>query len=86
MSDNGEWREQRDRRGHAMVPATPRDVVHIRVGSFLLVFLFAFTVLGIIAQAWVLAGIAVLLAVATVVDITLAVKRQKNKGAHGEAG
>lgn len=69
-----------------MVPATPRDVVHIRVGSFLLVFLFAFTVLGIIARAWVLAGIAVLLAVATVVDITLAVKRQKNKGAHGEAG
>ncbi|MEV5498187.1 hypothetical protein AB0M50_22595 [Nonomuraea fuscirosea] len=86
MSDNGEWHEQRDRRGHAMVPATPRDVVHIRVGSFLLVFLFAFTVLGIIARAWVLAGIAVLLAVATVVDITLAVKRQKNKGAHGEAG
>ncbi len=69
-----------------MVPATPRDVVHIRVGSFLQVFLFAITVLGINAQAWVLAGIAVLLAIATVVDITLAVKRQKNKGAHGEAG
>ncbi|MEV5892283.1 hypothetical protein [Nonomuraea fuscirosea] len=86
MSDNGEWHEQRDRRGHAMVPATPRDVVHIRVGSFLLVFLFAFTVLGIIARAWVLAGIAVVLAVATVVDITLAVKRQKTKGEHGEAG
>ncbi|MEU8359438.1 hypothetical protein AB0C27_25820 [Nonomuraea sp. NPDC048882] len=86
MSDNGEWHEQRDRRGHAMVPATPRDVVHIRVGSFLLVFLFAFTVLGIITRAWVLAGIAVVLAIATVVDITLAVKRQKNRGDNGEAG
>ncbi|GAA3676263.1 hypothetical protein GCM10022224_045560 [Nonomuraea antimicrobica] len=68
-----------------MVPATPRDVVHIRVGSYLLVFLFAFTVLGILTRAWVLAGIAVLMAVVTVVDMILAVKKQKRRH-NGEAG
>ncbi|MED7930182.1 hypothetical protein SMD20_38540 [Nonomuraea sp. LP-02] len=68
-----------------MVPATPRDVVHIRVGSFILVFLFAFTVLGLIAQAPVITGIAIALAVVTVVDMVLAVRRQK-QGRDGEAG
>ncbi|MEV4169875.1 hypothetical protein [Nonomuraea sp. NPDC049709] len=85
MVDKGEWHEERDRKGHAMVPATPRDVVHIRVGSFILVFLFAFTVLGIITGAHVMAGIAVVLAIATIVDITLAVRRQKRRH-DGEAG
>ncbi|MBF8193151.1 hypothetical protein ITP53_47285 [Nonomuraea sp. K274] len=68
-----------------MVPATPRDVVHIRVGSFLLVFLFAFAVLGVIAGAPVMTGIAIVVAVATVVDIVLAVRRQQRRH-HGEAG
>lgn len=68
-----------------MVPATPRDVVHIRVGSFLLVFLFVFTVLGIIARAPVITGIALVAAVVTIIDITLAVRRQKQRG-NGEAG
>ncbi|WP_146103810.1 hypothetical protein [Nonomuraea solani] len=85
MSDNGEWHEERDRKGHAMVPATPRDVVHIRVGSFALVFLFAFAVLGLIAGAPVMVGIAVALAVVTIVDIVLAVRRQKQRS-DGEAG
>ncbi|TDD48261.1 hypothetical protein E1286_15930 [Nonomuraea terrae] len=85
MHDNGKWHEERDSRGHAMVPATPRDVVHIRVGSFLLVFLFAFAVLGVITGAVVLSGIAVVLAVLTVIDITLAVRRQKRRS-DGEAG
>ncbi|SDJ61935.1 hypothetical protein SAMN05421874_102435 [Nonomuraea maritima] len=85
MHDNGKWHEDRDARGHAMVPATPRDVMHIRVGSFLLVFLFAFTVLGIIARAPVMAGIAVAAAVVTIIDIALAVRRQKRRG-DGEAG
>ncbi|TMR95952.1 hypothetical protein [Nonomuraea basaltis] len=85
MSDKGEWHEERDRKGHAMVPATPRDVVHIRVGSFLLVFLFAFTVLGIIVGAPVMTGVAVALAVATLIDIVLAVRRQKERH-NGEAG
>ncbi|HEX4818054.1 MAG TPA: hypothetical protein VFV66_35380 [Nonomuraea sp.] len=85
MSDNTEWHEERDRKGHAMVPATPRDVVHIRVGSFLLVFLFAFTVLGLLTGALVMSGIALVLAALTVIDIVFAVRRQK--GRHdGEAG
>ncbi|MET8985038.1 hypothetical protein ACFYUK_38590 [Nonomuraea wenchangensis] len=85
MAHKGDWHEERSSRGHAMVPATPRDVVHIRVGSFILVFLFAFTVLGLIAQAPVITGIAIALAVVTVVDMVLAVRRQK-QGRDGEAG
>jgi hypothetical protein len=85
MSDKGEWHEERDRKGHAMVPATPRDVMHIRVGSFMLVFLFAFAVLGIITRAPVMTGVAVALAIATVIDIVLAVRRQRQRS-DGEAG
>ncbi|MEV5325348.1 hypothetical protein ACFMQL_06710 [Nonomuraea fastidiosa] len=87
MSDKGEWHEERDSRGHAMVPATPRDVVHIRVVSFMLVFLFAFTVLGIMTRAWVLAVIAVIAAIVAVTDLLMAVRRQKQRsGQDGEAG
>ncbi|MFG1700462.1 hypothetical protein [Nonomuraea sp. NPDC049309] len=87
MSDKGEWHEERDSRGHAMVPATPRDVVHIRVVSFMLVFLFAFTVLGIMTRAWVLAVIAVIAAIVAVIDLMMAVRRQKQRtGQDGEAG
>jgi Flp pilus assembly protein TadB len=85
MSDNGNWHEERDKRGHAMVPATPSDVVHLRVGTFLLVFLFAFTVLGLLTGAWVLACVAVLLGIGTIVDMVLAVRRQKRRS-DGEAG
>ncbi|MFC4122531.1 hypothetical protein [Nonomuraea zeae] len=85
MVDNGKWHEERSNRGHAMVPATPRDVVHIRVGSFMLMFLFAFAVLGLIARAPVMTGVAVVLAIITVVDIVLAVRRQKRRR-DGEAG
>ncbi|MGP3911104.1 hypothetical protein [Nonomuraea sp. 10N515B] len=85
MADKGEWHEERDRKGHAMVPATPRDVVHIRVGSFMLVCAFAFAVLGVITGAPVMTAIAIALAVGTVVDIILAVRRQ-NRRSDGEAG
>ncbi|MEV4579748.1 hypothetical protein AB0K16_41545 [Nonomuraea jabiensis] len=85
MPDNGKWHEERDTRGHAMVPATPRDVAHIRIGSFLLVFMFAFAVLGIIVGAPVMTGIALAIGVITVVDIALAVRRQKLRQ-DGEAG
>ncbi|MEV0996431.1 hypothetical protein [Nonomuraea sp. NPDC050202] len=87
MSDNGEWHEERDRRGHAMVPATPRDIMHVRVGSFILVFLFAFAVLGLLTGAFLITGVAVVLAIATAVDITLAIRRQKQQqGPDREAG
>ncbi|MEU6711723.1 hypothetical protein ABZ897_09630 [Nonomuraea sp. NPDC046802] len=85
MQDNGKWHEERDARGHAMVPATPRDVVHIRLGSFLLVAFFAFTVLGLITGAPVMTGIALVLAIITVIDIVLAVRRQERRS-NGEAG
>ncbi|MER6506778.1 hypothetical protein ABT158_08190 [Nonomuraea sp. NPDC001636] len=84
-TDDGRWHEEGDRKGHPMVPATPRDVVHIRVGSFILVFLFAFTVLGLIAGAPVMAGIAIVLFIITIVDIALAIRRQKDRDT-GEAG
>ncbi|MCF6475519.1 hypothetical protein FAF44_45265 [Nonomuraea sp. MG754425] len=85
MSDNGKWHEERDQRGHAMVPATPRDVVHVRVGSFILMFLFAFAVLGLLTGAPVLTGIAIVLAIVTAIDMALAVRRQRRRG-DGEAG
>ncbi|SEM69061.1 hypothetical protein [Nonomuraea pusilla] len=85
MTDNGDWHEERSPRGHPMVPATPRDVVHIRVGSFILVFLFAFAVLGIIARAPVMTGVAVVAGIITVIDMILAVRRQKQHRS-GEAG
>ncbi|NUW36390.1 hypothetical protein HTZ77_34015 [Nonomuraea sp. SMC257] len=84
MSENNQW-EERSATGKPMVPATPRDVVHIRAGSFILVFCFAMAVLGLIAHFPVLTGIAVVVAVVTVVDMVLAVRRQKSRNV-GEAG
>jgi hypothetical protein len=49
------------------------------------VFLFALAVLGIIARAPVMTGIAVVAAVVVVIDIVLAVRRQKDRNV-GEAG
>ncbi|MER6947209.1 hypothetical protein ABT294_24550 [Nonomuraea sp. NPDC000554] len=84
MTEDDDW-EQRSATGKPMVPATPRDVVHILVGAFMLIFLFAFAFLGIVAGAWVMTGIAVILGVVVGVDIALAVRRQKERGT-GEAG
>ncbi|WP_336206122.1 hypothetical protein [Nonomuraea sp. LPB2021202275-12-8] len=84
MTEDRDWEERSDR-GHAMVPATPRDVAHIRVGSFILVFLFALAVLGVISRAPVMTGIAIVAAIVTVIDIVLAVRRQKDRDI-GEAG
>lgn len=85
MTEDRNWQETSDSKGHPMVPATPRDVVHIRVGSFLLVFLFALGLLGIVSRAPVMTGIAAVAAVAVVVDIVLALRRQKSRNV-GEAG
>jgi hypothetical protein len=84
MSENNHW-EERSETGKPMVPATPRDVVHIRAGSFILVFCFALAVLGVISRAPVLTIIAVGVGLITAVDILLAVRRQKNRDV-GEAG
>lgn len=73
-------REEISPDGKPMARATPRDVAHIRVGSFILVFLIAIGALGMISHAPVLTIIAGVLAVVTLVDILLAVRRQKNRG------
>ena len=44
--------EQRSPTGKPMVPATPRDVVHIRIGSFILVFCAAVALLAGITRIW----------------------------------
>ncbi|MEV0586147.1 hypothetical protein [Nonomuraea sp. NPDC050310] len=77
--------EEYSESGKPMVPATPRDVVHIRVGSFILVFALAIGVLGLIAHAPGLTWAAGIVAVITIVDIVLALRRQRSRGA-GEAG
>ncbi|MFE3454357.1 hypothetical protein ACFXJ8_36090 [Nonomuraea sp. NPDC059194] len=77
--------EEHSASGKPMVPSTPRDVVHIRVGSFILVFLAAIGAISIIAGIGWLAVVAGVAAIATIVDIVLAVRRQKERGA-GEAG
>lgn len=77
--------EEFDAKGKPMVPATPRDVVHIRAGSFILVFCFAIGVLGLIAHVPVMTWVVGVVAVITVIDMVLALRRQKTRGA-GEAG
>lgn len=85
MSDEKDWVETRDKKGHAMVRATPRDVVHIRVGSFVLVLLFALAVLSAIAKAWVMTGIVVVVAILVVLNMWRAVRKQRDRDV-GEAG
>lgn len=71
--------------GQPMVPATPRDIVYIRIGSFILIFLIALGAISMVAGAFVLSIAAGVLAVVTVVAIVLAVRRQRWRGS-GEAG
>ncbi|WP_144069987.1 hypothetical protein [Nonomuraea indica] len=85
MSENNQWDERRSESGKPMVPATPRDVAHIRVGSFILVFAVALALMGLVSTLPVLTGIAIVVALITVVDIVLAVRRQKKRNV-GEAG
>ncbi|MFD1935835.1 hypothetical protein ACFSKW_30625 [Nonomuraea mangrovi] len=85
MNEDDYRPEQRSASGKPMVPSTPRDVVHIRIGSFVLVFLVAIGAISIFAGVGWLAVVAGVAAVATIVDIVLAVRRQKQRGS-GEAG
>ncbi|WP_431900936.1 hypothetical protein [Nonomuraea sp. bgisy101] len=85
MNEDDYRPEQRSASGKPMVPSTPRDVVHIRIGSFILVFLVAIGAISIFAGVGWLAVVAGVAAVATIVDIVLAVRRQKQRGS-GEAG
>ena len=87
MSPEGQP-EETDARGRPMVHATPRDVVHIRLGSFGLIPIIILGVFGFATGAtWLVVAMAVL-AVVVIVDIVLAVRRQSrsNPGMTTEAG
>ncbi|WP_285773786.1 hypothetical protein [Microtetraspora sp. NBRC 13810] len=58
---------------------TPTDVVHIRLGSFLLFFAIAMGALGLVSQVPVLTGIMAVVAVIAVIDIAVAVHRQSQR-------
>lgn len=64
------------RRQKPAVPATPRDVVHIRLGSFILFFSIAFAALGLIANVPLLTAVMSVIVVIALVDITIAIRRQ----------
>ncbi|MER7206431.1 hypothetical protein [Streptosporangium sp. NPDC000239] len=74
--------------GKPMVGATPRDVVHIRLGSFALIAAVGIGVLGFVAGLTWLTVVMALAVVVAVVDIALAVRRQSHarKGTTTEAG
>ncbi|GAA2868366.1 hypothetical protein GCM10010517_28110 [Streptosporangium fragile] len=83
----GQRPEETSADGRSMVPATPRDVVHIRLGSFVLVALVAFAVLGLVSGLTWLIAVAAVLAVVVVVDMVLAMRRQSRaRGGMPEAG
>ncbi|GIH27214.1 hypothetical protein Aph01nite_55240 [Acrocarpospora phusangensis] len=72
--------EQRSPTGKPMVPSTPMDVIHIRLGSFALVFCLAVLVLSIVTRLWWLTAIAAILGVFVVVDMIRASRRQGSLG------
>ncbi|GAA0393280.1 hypothetical protein Acor_63510 [Acrocarpospora corrugata] len=63
-----------------MVPSTPMDVIHIRLGSYALVFCFAVLVLSIVTRLWWLTAIAAALGIFVVFDIIRAHRRQSSLG------
>ncbi|MFI6454952.1 hypothetical protein ACIBF6_25720 [Streptosporangium amethystogenes] len=76
MTSEEQLPEETSATGKPMVGATPRDVAHIRLGSFALVALIALGVLGLVAGITWLTVVMAVLAVVVIVDIALAVRRQ----------
>ncbi|WP_147268666.1 hypothetical protein [Sphaerisporangium album] len=72
--------EQRSETGKPMVAATPRDVIHIRLASFVLFVAIALGALSLIAGATIPAVILGVVVVVAVVDVILAVRRQRRLG------
>lgn len=86
MTKNEDYRPpERSPEGKPMASATPRVVVHVRIGSFILIFAVALGVLGLLMDIPLLAIGAGVVIVVTVVDIVLAVRGQRARGS-GEAG
>lgn len=80
----GDWEEEYSETGKPMVPATPRDVAYVRLGSVGIVFLVGFAALGLIVGIPLLTGAAVVLLVIVVVLMVRAMRAQ-SRGS-GEAG
>ncbi|MBB5628030.1 hypothetical protein [Sphaerisporangium krabiense] len=72
--------EQRSETGKPMVTATPRDVIHIRLASFVIFLAFAVGVISVVAGATIPAIIAAVVIVVAAVDVTIAVRRQRRLG------
>jgi hypothetical protein len=70
--------------GKPAAASTPRDVVHIRFGSFALVFLVAVGVLAFVSGLVWLTVVAGVLAVVTIGDIVLAIRRQSGRERQGD--
>ncbi|MFF3437484.1 hypothetical protein [Streptosporangium sp. NPDC002721] len=88
MTAEGQMPEETSASGKPMVAATPRDVVHIRLGSFALIAVIGLGVLGVVAGiTWLTVAMAVL-AVIAIADIVLAMRRQSRTppGRTTEAG
>ncbi|MBP2703182.1 hypothetical protein JOL79_05125 [Microbispora sp. RL4-1S] len=77
--------EQRSPSGKPMVPATPMDVIRIRLGSFVLVFCVAVGVLSAVARLWWLTGIVLVVAVLVVLNMVFAVRKQRTLGGGPES-
>ncbi|GIH73698.1 hypothetical protein [Planobispora longispora] len=82
--------EQLSKTGKPMVPATPRDVAHIRIGSFALLAALAIGGLAFAGGLVWLSVVMVVLALVAAVDIAVAIRRQnqsrRTRGGMTEAG
>lgn len=76
MTFEGQIPEETSTTGKPMVRATPRDVAHIRLGSFALIALVGLGVLGFVAGITWLTVVMAVLALVAIVDIALAMRRQ----------
>ncbi|WP_344949240.1 hypothetical protein [Sphaerisporangium flaviroseum] len=72
--------EQRSTTGKPMVTGTPRDLIHIRLASFVLFLTIALGVLALVAKATVLVIVLAVVAVVAIVDVMFAVRRQRRLG------
>ncbi|MEW9534622.1 hypothetical protein [Microbispora sp. NPDC049125] len=77
--------EQRSPTGKPMVPATPMDVIRIRIGSFVLVFCVAVGILSIVGRLWWLTGVVAVVVVIVVLNMVLAVRKQRRLGGGPES-
>jgi hypothetical protein len=68
-----------------MVPATPMDVIRIRLGSFALLFCVAVGVLSIVARLWWVTAIVAVIVVIVAATMVIAVRKQSSLGGGPES-